>query len=139
MKHIIEKLDNLATKLENKGLMKEASDIDVISNTIEKLSYSVERDKAYINMGNAVQAINQGRPQNAKGFLQQIRGNMEMKNQQYGNKSSDVRESVKLYNDAAGALSTDTEAAQVVPMLQGSMQYLKKAEPFINKAQMSPI
>lgn len=139
MKHLIEKLDNLATNLETKGLMKEASDIDMISNTMEKLSYAVKRDKAYINMGNAIQALNQGRPQNAKGFLQQIRGNMQMKDQQYSAKSPEIKESVRLYGDAVNALGSGSESAQVTSILQGSMEYLKKAEPFINQAQMGPI
>jgi hypothetical protein len=38
------KLDDIANSLERKGLLKEAQDIDIISNTIEKLAYNEFED-----------------------------------------------------------------------------------------------
>lgn len=40
MNVLIKKLDSIASSIEGKGLLKEAHDLDIISNTIEKLAYN---------------------------------------------------------------------------------------------------
>lgn len=45
MENIVKKLDSIATKLENQGLMKEALDLDIVSNTIEKMAIDVDKNQ----------------------------------------------------------------------------------------------
>lgn len=44
---IANELDKIAESLEGKGLLKEATQLDIVTNTIEKLSYNQDRDALF--------------------------------------------------------------------------------------------
>jgi hypothetical protein len=57
MENIVIMLENIANNLEKKGLTKEAYDVDIIANTIEKLAYRAENDPAYVGISKIVNLL----------------------------------------------------------------------------------
>lgn len=62
-------LDAIADRLEEKGLWKEAYDLDVISNTLEKEAYSIANDPKVRAMNDSKTKIQMGRYDLARGYL----------------------------------------------------------------------
>lgn len=130
MKNLIDQLDKISSSLEDQGLIKEAEEIDIISNTLEKLAFELKRDPAFKNLQKAMEFAQAGNIKNAEQFL--IQANIAEKAKATFPKTREVQQVVKAYNDALASAKKE-DAGMVVKSIQTMMNFLKKAEPDIIK------
>lgn len=134
MKNLIDRLDKIAQSLEDKGIFKEAEDLDVISNTLEKLSYKIEMDPVYKKLEKAFEQASVNNVMRAKGFLQYVEENLKNRAKSYKD-VKELQDAFISHQDALGALNRD-DVAVASAKIQEAMGFLKKAEPEIIKKQM---
>jgi hypothetical protein len=138
MNPITERLDKVASSLESKGFIQEATEIDLISNTIEKLSYRVEADPVYKSIALSLQALKKGKAKSAFAFLDNIAKAMENRATQYKDIQA-VQQAFSMFQAAREALKSDNvDPNQVARFLVEAQGYFEKAEPEISQAQMRP-
>jgi len=136
MSEITKRLDKIASSLEEKGLLKEAEDLDIIANTVEameKEAWNVANSKQYGVLGPALNAAMVGNVKAALGLLKNGEGarkNLALAystNENAQGFSNSWIEAVKRLENA------DTDAA--VQSLNESIKFLRALEPVINSAQ----
>ena len=71
---IAQEIDKVAEILEKKGLTKEAMDLDIIANTLEKLAFDITKTPVYKQISQALKFIKQGN--NPSGILTNLKGNI---------------------------------------------------------------
>lgn len=139
---LIKELDRIASVLEGRGLIKEASDIDLITNTLEKQAYNVEVDGKVKAMRNAISSLEKGNPKNAVTLLNGTKELWKNFVQWYGSSIPEVASAHKAYTSALDMLSKSgdllDQAAPVISYLTNSIELLKKGSQEISRAQLRP-
>ena len=138
MKLITKRLDKIATDLENKGYIKEATEIDIISNTIDSLpNYSVGLDPLYKSFSLSLHALAKGRVDSAYGFLNAMKDSVERRLENYGHLPA-VKTYCALYKAIMENLEKrDYSLENAVSFIKDAQEYMIKAEEEMNSSVMS--
>lgn len=128
-------LDKIATQLEAIDRVDLAEKIDILSNTLDKIAYQVERDPAYINISRAIDSLKRDNTVAADSFLDRIKGNMKSKKEGYGDLPL-MEEIYKKYTSAREVLKNEPQAA--IGILQDLLDDLKKVESHIKQKISNP-
>ena len=133
MNPVTEKLDKIATDLENKGYIKEAMEIDAISNAIDKLAaFRAQSDPMLKNIGFAIKALTMGKPDKAVQFLDFMTQSMDIKNKSWGNVPG-IRAAIGEWYIIKEALKKgELEPQEAIDRLKGVVNSFTQAEDIIN-------
>jgi hypothetical protein len=99
---ITEKLDKIASVLESKGYLKEAEELDVLSNTLEAMeveAFNVEMSPLYKLLSNIFKAIRSNNLKAALGFHQQGNGLKDQIYKSYGSTPEGAEAASKFAKD----------------------------------------
>lgn len=137
-KALTNRLDKLASDLEAKGLIKEATDIDVVSNTLEKLAFEMAATPIYKRISEAMKVLKSGMgSERAKNILTMIAG-QDLNSgaiENFQNQYSGVREMQlfkRAFDRAAQSLNTGNDQ-QAYADLGAAIKTLEAAEPKIKQ------
>lgn len=136
---IIDRLDSLAERLENKGLMKEASELDVVTNTLEKVAYRASSDGKIKAIERAIQFLRNGKVEEAKSTLAAIETAWKEFIRWYP--IAPVQEAYNHYKSGLESITLGSDLSQgrdqAIKHLQAAAQSLQMGEQEINRAQMT--
>lgn len=143
MSSIVEMLDKVANSLEDKGLIKEAMEIDVLSNTLEayeKEAWTAKNSPQYAMLNNVLKALEKNNAQYAKSFLAQGAKNKDIIVTSYGtfraqDGSTPAQAYGASYDRAMQALEQDNVQAAAASVKE-AMEALDKLEPIITQRQV---
>jgi len=138
---ITNELDRIADSLESEGYIKEARDVDMISNTIERLAYDAKYDGKVKVMEAAIGALQKNNVQQAKNMLINIKTPWEQFIKFHGKKISDVMSAYAAYNGALDQITLGFDMSdtpeKAIGYLNDSIGFLNKAAKMINAAQFT--
>lgn len=142
---ITTRLDAIADHLQGQGLVKEAQQIDIVSNTIENLmrktAWEAEKNVMYRGNENALRALSADNVKGAVNFLLQPMNFWKNFVKGYGQVRS-LKEAYEAYTNALEALrrgaDQPAELEEAKKLLTFSNEKLKDAKPKIQQLQMTP-
>jgi len=130
---IAAQIDAIATAIEEKGLVKEAGELDIVANTLEKLAYSVKTDPGYKQLQIALDNMKQGR--SPKGNLQSFKLSALERLKAFMT-DPNVQKMVAHFNKALNFADKD-DFNSAMPHITETMNFMEKAEPAIRRGYVN--
>lgn len=142
MSELTERLDKVANTLESQGLLKEAMDLDMVTNTIEameKEAWYATKSPQYALLMQTLDALNSNNVQKATMILNKGQQSTVMFQKSYGHlPAEDGSYPARGYADSytkALRMAEQGQADNAMFQVQSAMGYLEKLEPIVTRQQ----